>query len=297
MSNNRKRRKGEDSEVSSEWMNVYGDMVTLLLTFFVLLFSFSTIDAEKWRVLVKTFGSGGKVIVIDVSNGNNGGDFSELESIEPISKPPELSSVGEVSTSSSLPPVSKPPVSKPPVSKPPVSKPPESKPPESSSAPSDDPSSGGGTAFPGFENLYKELTSYVSSSGNADGVVVDRGEGTIRIRFIGTVLFEPSSAEIKPDSIKVLKDIAQIIDKHIDKINFMESQGHTDNLPVTNDLYKDNWELSGVRAYNVLTELIKDSNIDKKKIKFSGFGEEHPIDTNETQEGRNRNNRVDIIIS
>lgn len=296
---NNNRRKREEEEVKSEWINVYGDMVTLLLTFFVLLFSFSTIDAEKWRALVKTFGSGGKVIVIGESNGGNDKGsvtVSEVESIDPVSKPPELSSTEPVpssSTSSSSAPVSKP--SKP---KPSSSTSSSSKPKEPSSEPSSEPSGNGtSTVFPGFEELYQKLVGYVSQTDNSGGVIVDRGEGTIRIRFIGTVLFEPSSAEIKSEAKKVIKDIAKIIDEHINEINFLESQGHTDNAPITNGLYKDNWELSGVRAYNVLTELIRDSNIDKKKVKFSGFGEEHPIDTNETQEGRNRNNRVDILIS
>jgi len=339
----RKRRNNDDATIESPWMNTYGDMVTLLLTFFVLLFSFSTIDAEKWRALVTSLRGGRSVIGVEESSliktekNSKGSDINptditivedeilakmaeeeaakaaaeaeaakaaaEAEAAKAAAQKPKTATQNTKTTNNTTKKVTKAETVKTENPKPPASKKPEEKPKQEIKTPgANDVAPNEGTVTPEnadkFADLFKDLSDYVAEKSIGDGVYIYKGNNSVTIRFIGSIMFESGSATINESAKKILRDIASIINKHIDSISFIESQGHTDNVPPPEgSKYKDNWELSGDRSYNVLQEIIKQTKINPKNIKFSGFGSEQPIASNDTGEGRAKNNRVDIIIT
>jgi chemotaxis protein MotB len=74
-------------------------------------------------------------------------------------------------------------------------------------------------------------------------------------------------------------------------------EGHTDNVPIKTNLFKDNWDLSTARATSILRILTIDYSFDPLRITASGRGQFHPVTTNDTAEGRASNRRTEIIVS
>ena len=73
-------------------------------------------------------------------------------------------------------------------------------------------------------------------------------------------------------------------------------EGHTDNVPISKSGWKSNWDLSAARAVSVLHYIVDEHNIEPTRLSATGYGEYHPVDSNETKEGRQRNRRVEIVI-
>jgi len=73
-------------------------------------------------------------------------------------------------------------------------------------------------------------------------------------------------------------------------------EGHTDNVPITYSGWKSNWELSTARATSVLHYLIDDGRLRPESLSAIGYGEYRPVTSNETEEGRQLNRRVEVVI-
>jgi chemotaxis protein MotB len=124
-------------------------------------------------------------------------------------------------------------------------------------------------------------------------VVVELDERGLAIRLKDSILFDSGKAEIKNE----LKDQIGKIGKIINKVDsYIRVEGHTDNIPISNQYFKSNWQLSAVRAANVAEVLISESGISPAKISAVGYGEYKPIADNKTPEGRAKNRRVEILI-
>lgn len=117
-------------------------------------------------------------------------------------------------------------------------------------------------------------------------VMVEAGE----VKILERIEFDTNQATIRPESNGVLKGVADILGQHIE-IKKIQVQGHTDNKG-SKDLNK---QLSARRAAAVVTWLTK-QGIDAKRLESKGFGQEQPIGTNDTEEGRQNNRRVQFII-
>lgn len=81
-----------------------------------------------------------------------------------------------------------------------------------------------------------------------------------------------------------------------DSIGIVRIEGHTDNRPISNSLYADNWQLSSARAYTVLCFLKDNEMVNQDKLSYTAYGEQHPIASNKTEEGKAKNRRVDFVI-
>lgn len=125
------------------------------------------------------------------------------------------------------------------------------------------------------------------------GVEVKSDLRGIIINLPSSLLFDSGSAQLKQESIEVLKRIAEYLR---DFPNRVLIEGHTDNIPLsTNAVYKSNWELSAARAASVLHFLIQ-MGLSPDRFTIAGYGEYRPIESNETSEGRAKNRRVELII-
>jgi chemotaxis protein MotB len=108
-----------------------------------------------------------------------------------------------------------------------------------------------------------------------------------------TLLFESGSAEITPSAKKILKKISTVLAA---SPNYIKVEGHTDNLPIHTTKFPSNWELSVLRATNVVQILVQDGGIDSRRLSATGYGEYRPVADNNTVEGRSANRRVDLVI-
>jgi len=115
------------------------------------------------------------------------------------------------------------------------------------------------------------------------------------IKLTSEVLFGSGSARIKPAGQKVLSIIAESLNAYPDRAISIE--GHTDNVPVIhNARYESNWELSAARALAALKYFQQNNRVDPKRLKLVGYGQYRPVSSNDTDEGRKRNRRIEIRI-
>jgi len=113
----------------------------------------------------------------------------------------------------------------------------------------------------------------------------------IRIREKGS--FASASDAIEEQFLPVIGKIEDILDETDGEIRIA---GHTDNLPIDNEYFRSNWELSGGRAGSVTRELLKSGRLNKGRFVITGYADTKPIADNDTPEGRATNRRVEVII-
>jgi chemotaxis protein MotB len=123
-------------------------------------------------------------------------------------------------------------------------------------------------------------------------VRVTQSRRGVSIEINANVLFQPGRAELAPQSLAVLRAVA---DKLKNEPFNLEITGHTDNVPISNSLFASNWELSAVRASSVV-RLLADSGIAPVRLLAIGREASQPIASNDTAEGRARNRRVELMI-
>jgi chemotaxis protein MotB len=115
------------------------------------------------------------------------------------------------------------------------------------------------------------------------------------IKLTSEVLFSSGSAQIKPAGQKVLSVIAETLNNYPDRA--INIEGHTDSVPIgKKSQYTSNWELSTARALAAVDYLQQNDQIDPKRLKVVGYGEYHPVATNETVSGRQLNRRIEIRL-
>jgi chemotaxis protein MotB len=246
----------EPQDGAPEWMTTYSDLVTLLLTFFILLFSMASVDKQKFEQVAFSLRSA----FMNISSGevmqyNNGEDYISItdDNVEPHDEADQNN---------------------------------ESK-------------SGKGTGKDGMkgekdiEQFKDEIEILISGMDLGEYVRVIEEKTFITLRIDSLILFDLGKADIKPSGKEPLKKIGNLLD---DIDNMMSVQGHTDNLPINTLLFPTNWELSTKRATNVVIFLIKESNLDPTRLTATGNGEFRPIAPNDTEENRQKNRRIDIVI-
>lgn len=128
-------------------------------------------------------------------------------------------------------------------------------------------------------------------------VRVTEDERGLVITLSGDSFFDPGSARLREDVRPVLEKVSEVINS-VD--NLVRIEGHTDSRPVRakrpGEGYPSNWELSSARSVNVLRYMSEEQKVNPGRLSAVAFGENRPLDTNDTPEGRAYNRRVDIVI-
>lgn len=226
------RKKSEEVKKGApEWMSTYGDLVTLLLCFFVLLFSFSTIDNSKFKAIIQSMQ--GSLGVLD------SGIVVQMDPLD--------------------------------------------------------------TTFPGdtdleeesFNRINEQVSKFIEENDLQNSVTLVLNERGLLIRLLDATLFDSGKAEIKEEAKYIIEKISEVIKQSSNNVRI---EGHTDNVPISTKKFPSNWELSTARAVNVLKYMIELEDIEPWRLSAVGYGEYHPIETNETILGRQKNRRVDIMI-
>ena len=239
----RRRKKQSGNGGGDSWLNTYADMVTLLLTFFVMLFTMSSIDADKWRILVEAFAS------------------EEVDASQVVLVPVEIDDgfIGDT----------------------------------------DDESNG---RLPenieelDFNMLYYYMKQYVDEQGLESTVTLEKGENSVFIRFQDSVFFDPDKAELKKDALPLLEFLGACFLAVEDEILSIRINGHTATVPGTVKKPGFDRTLSTERANSVLLYFEEETGFDPKRLVAIGYGRNYPLATNDSEEGRRRNRRVEIMI-
>ncbi len=115
------------------------------------------------------------------------------------------------------------------------------------------------------------------------------------ITFVDEVLFDSGKATIRKEANSILDRVANVLNDQVRDRN-IAIEGHTDNQPIVKSNWTSNWELSTARATSVLHYLVDNKNIAPQRLSAVGYGEFHPIKSNNTAAGRQQNRRVEITI-
>lgn len=132
------------------------------------------------------------------------------------------------------------------------------------------------------------------------GKEIERQEVTLRMTPEGFVIslhelgfFPSGQAQLMPGAADKIKRIAVVLLEYgLD----MRVEGHTDNVPIHNAAFASNWDLSTARAMAVAMMLIDQAGVDPARVSIAGYGQYHPAATNDTEDGRRANRRVDIVV-
>jgi chemotaxis protein MotB len=107
------------------------------------------------------------------------------------------------------------------------------------------------------------------------------------------VLFASGDDRINPLAFPMVSQIAAVLRDIQNKVTLV---GHADAIPIHNQHFKSNWELSAARSLNLLSLLATQYGIDESRLSVQSFGSYSPRDSNETESGRAENRRVEILI-
>lgn len=257
------RRKEDPPKGSPAWMNTFADLMNLLLCFFVMLFSMSSVNEEKFEKVIASFQStfsilpGGGASIGEGELISSG--ISQLENFDSYYNQ-QLSSQSDGQMEEEKD----------------ITEAYEQQELEES------------------EDMAQQLENALSQYGIQDDVEVDFNAEYVTLNMNGALLFDSASAELRDEAYPLVNKLGKILVTYDN--NIIEVEGHTDNVPIHSSKYEDNNVLSMYRALAVANYLRDTTTLDPAYIKSSGRGEYVPIADNATPEGRARNRRVEIKI-
>ena len=253
-------------------MATFSDLMNLLLCFFVMLFSMSSIDANKWNAMAAAmsnsafsiFNAGSTAIGegILISNGvsqlndldeyiSNAGRNADSETdSDNYEKYESAAALEEALNEKNL---------------------------------------------QSNEELSETVQEAIDENSLADQVNVSFTAQYVQLSMKGALLFDSGSAVLKDQSKPVLDKVGVILERYgSDAV--IEIEGRTDNVPIHNSKFADNEELSSARALSVFYYLVENTSLDPSNLRHAGMGDRTPVADNSTDEGRSKNRRVEIRI-
>ncbi|OBR89681.1 MULTISPECIES: flagellar motor protein MotB [Clostridium] len=144
-----------------------------------------------------------------------------------------------------------------------------------------------------MNEIKKTLDAKIKQDGYDGKVKVEISKDGLGISIQEAVLFNSGDAEVLTHIHPLLISISEMIE-NLD--NNIRIAGHTDNVPIHNSKFRSNWDLSAMRAINVMNFMVKSGGINITKVSIQAYSEYQPKSTNLTKEGRDQNRRVEIFI-
>ncbi len=144
-----------------------------------------------------------------------------------------------------------------------------------------------------YDSLVKELQGEIKKG----EIKVTQVKDKLSVNLVEKILFDSGSAEIKPEGLKVLDRVGEILKKVKDKQ--IRVEGYTDNVPIGPKLvskFPTNWELSANRATNVVRYLEDKAGLDAQLLSAAGYAMNRPVASNDTREGKAQNRRIEIVL-
>jgi len=249
-------RKHEHEEHANHeaWAIPYGDLVTLLLAFFVVMYAVSSVNEGKYRVLSDSLVAafrGQPTTMQPVQVGDKIVKMKQDDTLAGI-KPGEVTKFDR----------------------------------EQSEA-QDNP-----TLQNHLQQMSDDLESAMQELIDQEMIRVQRAPSWVEVEIKADILFPSGSAAIEPEAIGILERVAAILAVRPYPIRI---EGHTDTRPIRTAQFPSNWELSAARAARIV-RLFQERGIAPARLVVAGMGENEPVADNASEEGRNRNRRVTIVI-
>lgn len=278
----RRHKKHEEHANHEAWAIPYGDLITLLLAFFVVMYAISSINEGKFRVLsdslqaafrgtpktlepiqvgMKTRGSGADIQMTIVKQSMIEGQPREM--LEAI----HIDTTGDAGAGAAPYPGA-------------------GRTGRSQPIPSDHP------IAQQLERVADELEKALQALVDANLVAVRRHEFWLEVEVRTDILFASGVATLSPKAKPALDALAATLSRYPNPVRV---EGHTDNQPINTVAFPSNWELSSARAASVVHHF-EQMGISPARLSVLGFGEYRPTESNETVAGRNANRRVVIVI-
>lgn len=298
------KRKQEESGGGGApaWMATFSDLMNLLLCFFVLLFSMSSVDANKWEQVVASmtsafsvFNGGASAIGSGTLVGLGTSQLSQLD--EYYSNVGQTSEdTGEDNRDTDNPETSG------------EGKVPGDKDKDKDKEKDKDKDNNGKTDSKNIVDelnalgrveteemldSISEMTERYSISDKLE-ISMDAEGKYVELTLSGSMLFDSGSAELQTSCLPLLSKVGDIL--RVYSGHNIDVIGHTDNVPMKSSTYKDNDILSSARAISAAQYLVKEKGIDVMRLSWTGRGEYEPVASNATAEGRARNRRIEIRI-
>ncbi len=255
------------------WQGTFGDLMNLLLCFFVLLFSMASMDAAKFEEVAASFSSafsifsGGEMAIgKGALIGDGVSQLTELSSYVTSmglaqsgeDSDAEEDAVGEMEEKELLDAAEE-------------------------------------AQMEASQELAEKIQEALEEGEIDQEVSLNYTSQFVQLTIQGSILFDSGKVDIKADAIPVIDKVGTILETYAG--GTIEIEGHTDNVPMTSGgKYSNNDELSSGRALSVFNYLVENTNLDPVKLVHTGRGEYDPIADNSTDEGRARNRRVEIKI-
>ena len=255
-----KRKQEDPPKGAAPWMNTFSDLMNLLLCFFVLLFSMSTVDAEQFEQVAASLSNSfsilpaggaaigdGTLVANGISQLNNLAEYVKNMgvSMDEAEEQDVEEQIEEIKLEQS-------------------------------------------------EKMAESIQKYLEQQNIEEYVDLDFNSQYVLLTLNGAVLFESGSSDLKNDAVPLIDSIGNMLTGYTE--NIIEVEGHTDNVPIHTAKYANNNVLSSFRALSVAEYLINNKGINPAKLKYSGRGEYVPVADNSTPEGRALNRRVEIKI-
>lgn len=262
-----KRKPEEPKKGAPAWQCTFGDLMNLLLCFFVLLFSMSTVDAQKFEMIAASFNetfsifSAGATAIGDgilISNGVS--QLNELDQyINSIGKNADSDSDGqEIEEYERFEQQLE------------------------------------AEKLAASEKLAEKLQEAVSESALDKEIDITFTSQYVQLTLKGSILFDSGKAELKEEALPTIDKVAAMLERYAEST--VEIEGHTDNVPISTSKFESNDVLSSYRALSMFNYLVENTTLDPSKLKHSGRGEYIPVADNSTPEGRAKNRRIEIKI-
>ena len=262
----RRRHQHEEHINHERWAIPYGDLVTLLLALFVVMYAMSAVNEGKYRVLSQS--------IIEAFNGN-----SRRIDATPSRTPSVLAPVpdaGASSTSTSSSQRIALPLRRQPVTG-------KGEQPSTQHA---------GGQQQNLERIQGEVQKALQPLIDKSLVTVRRTDSYLEIEIRTDILFSSGVAKLSSSADDVLSRIGTILAPFP---NPLRVEGYTDDKPINTVLFPSNWELSAARAASV-ARLFADKGVDPSRLGIIGWGQFRPAADNLSEEGRNRNRRVLVVV-
>lgn len=145
-------------------------------------------------------------------------------------------------------------------------------------------------------NTYEQLLQNMKSEIAKGQVTISELKGKLTVNMEAAILFDSGKAEVKEDGLEILLKMVDTLKSVKDKA--IRIEGHTDNVQIRGQLaarYPTNWELSAARAINV-TRYLQQQGLDPAVLSAAAFGEYKPVASNENEEGKAKNRRIEITL-
>lgn len=263
------KKRPADDPPSLLWKDTFSDLMNLLLCFFVLLFSMSTVNEDKFQELAASLASAFSVLPSGGSAMKSegilvGSGASQLNELSDYYNNMGLNSEGNLEQNEE-----------------------EQKFEEAYEQIQEE-------GLEQSEQMADTIQASLELANVASEVEITSTSQYVMLSLSGGVLFDSGKAELKQEAVSLVDKVADAVKIYDD--NTISVEGHTDNVPQNTAKYPDNMVLSMYRAYSVFSYFVEEKGFNPNTISSTGRGESVPVASNATAEGRSQNRRVEIKI-